>query len=44
MSLYSTYNLVYFDFYKREMFNSDKVLMQTWSHILIVGGKALLST
>ena len=42
MSLYSTYNPVYFDpwkiirimhFYKREMFNSNKVLMQTWSPI-----------
>ena len=42
MSLYSTYNLVYFDhrknihfmyFYKRKMFNSNKVLMQTWSPI-----------
>ena len=30
MSLYSTYNPVYFEFYKREMFNSTKVLMQTW--------------
>ena len=42
ITLYSTYNLVYFDhrknihfmyFYKREMFNSNKVLMQTWSPI-----------
>ena len=42
MSLYSTFNLVYFDhrknihvmyFYKREMFNWNKVLMQTWSPI-----------
>ena len=44
MSLYSTHNLGYFDYYKREMFNSDKFLMQTWSYILIVGWKALLST
>ena len=42
MSLYSTFNLVYFDhrknihvmyFYKREMFNWNKNLMQTWSPI-----------
>ena len=42
MSLYSTYNLDYFDhrkkihfmyFYNRKMFNSNKVLKQTWSPI-----------
>ena len=42
ITLYSTYNLVYFDhrknihfmyFYKREILNWNKVLMQTWSPI-----------